>query len=117
MSSQWLVWFIYYEHSAADALTGVSLTVRAGTMTAVVGPNGSGKSTLVRILAGLPPTHGTVFRSGSPAPGAPGGTAIIFQRPESQVLGVRVRDDVVWGLPADHAVNVPELLRVSATIS
>src|SRR4029077_6248937 len=40
----------------------------------------------------------------------PGGTAIVFQRPELQVLGVRVRDDVVWGLGQPHGVNVAALL-------
>ena len=31
----------------------VSLTCRAGTLTAIVGPSGAGKSTLIRIIAGL----------------------------------------------------------------
>jgi energy-coupling factor transport system ATP-binding protein len=35
---------------------------------------------------------------------------VIFQRPESQVLGVRVREDVVWGLAGGHAVDVAGLL-------
>ncbi len=76
----------------------------------MVGPNGSGKSTLVRILAGAAPTAGLVDRAGSAGLGAAGGTAIVFQRPESQVLGVRVADDVVWGLPADSGVDVDDLL-------
>jgi ferric hydroxamate transport system ATP-binding protein len=38
-----------------------SISLAAGTVTALIGPNGSGKSTLLRALARLhPPTHGDV---------------------------------------------------------
>jgi energy-coupling factor transporter ATP-binding protein EcfA2 len=99
-----------YPGVATPALHGVSLTVEPGQFVAVVGPNGSGKSTLVRILGGRAPTTGQVHRPGDAAPGRPGGTALIFQRPESQVLGVRVRDDLVWGLPRKHDVDICALL-------
>jgi energy-coupling factor transport system ATP-binding protein len=99
-----------YPGMTTPALRGVSLTVQPGQFVAVVGPNGSGKSTLVRILGGVTPTCGEVLRPGAVAPGRPGGTAMIFQRPESQVLGVRVRDDLVWGLPQAHPVNVDTVL-------
>ena len=99
-----------YPGMTTPALQGVSLTVEPGQFVAVVGPNGSGKSTLARILGGRPPTSGQVRRPAAAAPGRPGGTAVIFQRPESQVLGVRVRDDLVWGLPRHHTVDVDGLL-------
>jgi len=99
-----------YPGSATPALRDVSLTVRPGQFVAIVGPNGSGKSTLARILGGRAPTSGEVRRPGAVAPGRPGGTAMIFQRPESQVLGVRVRDDLVWGLPVGQPVDIPGVL-------
>lgn len=39
-----------YEHNAGLILNDVNLTLKAGTVTALVGPSGSGKSTLARLL-------------------------------------------------------------------
>jgi energy-coupling factor transporter ATP-binding protein EcfA2/energy-coupling factor transporter transmembrane protein EcfT len=99
-----------YPGATEDALRDISITVEADEFLAIVGSNGSGKSTLARVLAGWRPTRGQVHRPGGAAPGRPGGTCMIFQRPESQVLGARVRDDVVWGMSDSAAVDVDALL-------
>ncbi|MDQ2753950.1 MAG: DUF2232 domain-containing protein [Actinomycetota bacterium] len=101
-----------YPGSATESLRDITLRIDAGDMVAVTGHNGSGKSTLTRLLAGRPPTAGSMTRAGPIGLGRPGGTAMVFQRPESQVLGVRVSDDVVWGLSSAYSVDVPALLAV-----
>ncbi|WNF66121.1 ABC transporter ATP-binding protein [Streptomyces sp. CGMCC 4.1456] len=48
-----------------QAVRGVSLTAREGTLTAVMGPSGCGKSTLLTMAGGLqPPDTGTVMVAG-----------------------------------------------------
>lgn len=99
-----------YPNTDHDALGPVSLRVEPGEHLAVTGANGSGKTTLMLMLAGREPTAGTIERPGAVGLGRIGGTAVVMQHPESQVLGTRVADDVVWGLPPGKATDVGQLL-------
>lgn len=99
-----------YPETTVDVLRGLDLTLIQGEFVAVVGANGSGKSTLSKILAGTPPTVGIVDRPGDPGLGKRGGTAMVLQRPEAQMLGSRVADDLVWGLPPGQECDVEGLL-------
>jgi energy-coupling factor transport system ATP-binding protein len=99
-----------YPGANQDALREVSLDLRVGEHLAITGANGSGKTTLMLILAGRQPTSGSVERPGAVGLGKQGGTALVLQHPESQVLGTRVADDVVWGLPPGTEIDVGRLL-------
>ncbi|MCC7008033.1 MAG: ABC transporter ATP-binding protein [Acidobacteria bacterium] len=52
---------------AAETIAGISLSVPAGAIVAVLGPNGSGKTTLIRLLSGaLAPRSGEIAIDGQP---------------------------------------------------
>ncbi len=55
-----------------QALFGVSLTVNAGEVVAVIGANGAGKSTLLKSIAGMmPPRRGDILFDGEPVGAKP----------------------------------------------
>ncbi len=73
-----------------EILKGISLSVKAGEVHAVMGPNGSGKSTLAQVLAGNPSytvTQGTISYNGQnlleldPEVRAQNGIFLAFQYP------------------------------------
>jgi len=94
----------------ATDVTGVAMDLGEGDFITVVGPNGSGKSTLLHAIAGLdelsllPPIPDGV------AIGELGGTALIGQRPDAQVLAPRVGDDLIWGLDPAEQIDVSKVL-------
>lgn len=79
------------DYGDGPALRGVSLTVPAGVMGAVVGPNGAGKSTLLKALLGLlEPREGLVLLLGDGP-----------RRTRHRVGYVPQRSSVDWDFPAD----------------
>jgi energy-coupling factor transport system ATP-binding protein len=103
-------------------LTGVDLTVRAGTATCLAGPNGAGKSTLALTLAGLmPPAAGDLaatvalrdgLREGRPhrwrARDLVRRIGTVFQEPEHQFVAPTVAAELTVG-PRAAGVRGPEL--------
>ena len=73
------------------ALDDVSFRIENGSCAMICGANGSGKSLLMAIIAGLEtPDSGTVQTAGR--------AGLIFQDPDSQILGETPREDIAFGL-------------------
>jgi ABC-2 type transport system ATP-binding protein len=54
-------------YGTTTAVSGLTFTVRPGTVTGFLGPNGAGKSTTMRMILGLDaPTSGSVMVNGRP---------------------------------------------------
>ena len=94
------------------ALKGIDLTIPEGEFLLVCGPNGSGKTTLIRLISGiLKPTAGVVHVNGlDPVHDSRKVrrlVGMVFQDPDSQIVGETVREDVAFGpenlgLPAEE---------------
>jgi ABC-2 type transport system ATP-binding protein len=86
------------------ALSGVTLSIRAGEMFALLGPNGSGKTTLFRILSTLlAPSAGTARVGGCDVVG--------------EAMAVRHQIGVVFQSPAlDPQLTVEENLRCAGSL-
>jgi cobalt transport protein ATP-binding subunit len=85
-----------------SALKGIDLDIPSGEFLLICGPNGSGKTTLLRSLAGLvKPTSGSIRINGLDsiihAREVRTRVGLVFQDPDSQIIGETVREDVSFG--------------------
>ena len=106
-----------YPDAGRNALSGVSLSIEAGSFIAVLGHNGSGKSTLAKLLnAILVPTEGTVTVKGMDTRNEENllnvrrTVGMVFQNPDNQIVASVVEDDVAFA-PENLGVSPAEIRR------
>jgi len=104
------------------ALDGIDLSIREGEFVVIAGRNGSGKTTLLRHFnALLAPTKGEVRIAGVSAAKDPVRSrqlvGMVFQDPDSQIVGETVADDVAFG-PGNLGMPPEKIqLRVNAALA
>ena len=82
----------------------ISFSVEKGSFVAVLGHNGSGKSTLAKLIVGLlEKKSGQIFFNDEEIDKKSikklqSKTALVFQNPDNQFIGVTVEDDIAFGL-------------------
>src|SRR5258708_6684370 len=92
-------------YGGVTVLDGVSISAKAGTITAVLGANGAGKTTLLRTISGfVRPRHGRILV---------GGTNLARRRPEdiarAGVAHVPEGQRATTHLPVHHHLPPPDL--------
>lgn len=111
MSSDFIVFNnVSYAYNRADdgkdiAVDNISLSIKKGSVTAILGRNGSGKSTIARLMNGLlRPNSGEVTVDGISTAEDDNiweirkRVGMIFQNPDNQIIGTTVCEDVAFGV-------------------
>jgi branched-chain amino acid transport system ATP-binding protein len=94
-------------YGAVEAVHGVSFSVSAGEVTALIGANGAGKSSTLAAISGLLPAAGRIRFDGRDIGGAPPHAVVragIVQVPEGREILARmtVEENLLMGLRGRH---------------
>jgi branched-chain amino acid transport system ATP-binding protein len=111
---------LYVRYGAAEVVHGLSLTVEAGEVVALLGANGAGKTTTLRAVSGLVrPSAGRVLVDGRVVSGAPPHAVVaagVGHVPEGRRVFARmtVRENLEMGAYARGGARAADLARVTA---
>lgn len=100
------------------ALTGINLSLPAGSMTALIGQSGAGKSTLADLLGGLlSPDTGTIAVDGQdldPVLRRAWRSRVAYVQQDPVLLTATVRDNLLWAAPTADNARLEAALRDAA---
>ncbi len=116
--------FSYSNNTEDRVISGLSLSIEAGSFVSIIGPNGCGKSTLARLLNGIYlPSSGSVTVDGLSTSDKKSiyeirrKVALLFQNPDNQIVGDTVEDDTAFG-PENLGLDRDEITkRVESSLS
>ncbi|XP_020531380.1 ABC transporter B family member 28 [Amborella trichopoda] len=110
------VYFSYPLRSDVDVLNGLNLTLKCGTITALVGPSGAGKSTIVQLLARFyEPTKGRITVGGEDVRAfdkSEWARAISIVNQDPILFSVSVGENIAYGLP-DEDVSKEDIVEAA----
>ncbi|XP_076915870.1 ABC transporter B family member 28-like [Bidens hawaiensis] len=100
------VHFSYPLRPDVEVLNGLELTLKCGTVTALVGSSGAGKSTIVQLLARFyEPTQGRITVAGEDLrtfDKSEWARAVSMVNQEPVLFSVSVGENIAYGLPDEH---------------
>ncbi|CAL9008617.1 unnamed protein product [Prunus brigantina] len=100
------VYFSYPLRPDVEILNGLNLTLKCGTVTALVGPSGAGKSTIVQLLARFyEPNSGRLTVAGEDVrtfDKSEWAQIVSLVNQEPVLFSVSVGENIAYGLPDDH---------------
>ncbi|XP_011076244.2 ABC transporter B family member 28 isoform X2 [Sesamum indicum] len=100
------VHFSYPLRPDVEILQGLDLTLKCGTVTALVGPSGAGKSTVVQLLARFyEPTRGRITVAGEDLRSfdkSEWARVVSIVNQEPVLFSVSVGENIAYGLPDDY---------------
>lgn len=100
------VFFSYPLRPDVEVLSGLNLTLKRGSVTALVGPSGAGKSTIVQLLARFyEPTRGHITVAGEDMrtfDKSEWARVVSMVNQEPVLFSMSVGENIAYGLPDEH---------------